>query len=514
MSAHGPTAPIAGIRNARVHDPAEGLKSVDLAIDDGRLADGPIGAGEVIDAGGAIVHPGFVDAHIHLSLGGSTMQQLDLSGAHGRAAFEEAITTHANTLEDGHWLQALGWSEANWPDRALPTAEWLAGAGDRPCVCYRMDQHACVVNAPVLEMLEGVECPPGGEIVRDASGAPTGLMLESAAWQLVNPLVPEPSSMQRRAMVRSAAAHCASHGIVAVGSMEYASIVQDGFLPIRDELGIRVLVTLLERTLPLDFSFAEAFENDEHLAIIGFKSFLDGTFGSRTAAMLEPWSGDPSQGSGMLIELAEEGVLEKWIQAVHQHGFSASMHAIGDRAVRLALDVADTLDASERARVRFEHVQMIHPEDIPRMRGRFASMQPLHKTYDALTAEERLGTERLERFFAFNALLEAGARLAFGSDWPIVSCDPIEAIRAAVTGIDLDGRAFEVEANIPIAAALEAYTTEARACLGLPGGGISPGAPADLVLLDRDPHGTDWASGEAPKVLTTIVAGRIVHDAR
>lgn len=497
-----------------MRDPERGLHRIDLAIEQGHLAKNEIGAGDVLDAAGAVLHPGFVDAHIHLSLGGSTMRQLDLSHVRSRAEFEGAITDHAETLEEGRWLEALGWSEANWPDRAMPTAEWLAGTGDRPSVCYRMDQHACVVNKPILEMLEDAECPPGGSIIRDESGAPTGLMLESAAWQLVNPLVPEPSSDERRAMVRAAAAHCAAHGIVAVGSMEYAKILEDGFAPIRDELGIRILVTLLERTWPLDFTFAEGFENDDRLAIIGFKAFLDGTFGSRTAAMFEPWADDHAHGNGMFIELAEEGVLEPWIEAVHAQGYSSSMHAIGDRGVRLALDVADRLAASERARVRFEHVQMIHPDDIPRFRDRFASMQPLHKTFDALMAEERLGPERLGHFFPFRALLDAGARLAFGSDWPIVSCDPFEGIRAAVTGIDLEGRAFEVDSNIPVDAALEAYTTGARACLGIQGGIIAPGEPADLVLLDRDPYEVDWAAGEAPEVLATIVSGRIVHDAR
>lgn len=505
---------LCGITNARMHDPKRGLVPIELAINKGCLASDPTVDGNVLDAAGAIVHPGFVDAHVHLSLGGSTMRQLDLSQVRSRQEFEAAVTNHAATLQDGQWLQALGWSEANWSDRAEPTADWLRGAGDHPCVCYRMDQHGCVVNQAVLQMLADAECPPGGTIVRDPSGAPTGLMLESAAWQLVNPLIPEPTGDERRDMVKTAATHCAANGLVAVGSMEYAKIVREGFVPVREELDVRVLVTLLERTWPVDFTCAQEFTNDEHLAIIGFKAFLDGTFGSRTAAMLEPWAGGSEYGSGMFIELAEEGVLEPWIQGVHQHGYSASMHAIGDRAVRLALDAADTLADSERGRVRYEHAQMVHPDDIPRFRGRFASMQPLHKTYDALLAEERLGPERMHHFFPFRALLDAGAHLAFGSDWPIVSCDPIEGIRAAVTGLDLEGNPCQPEANIPVEAALAAYTTGARACLGLPEGTLSAGAPADLVLLDRDPMTVDWAAGETPQVLTTIVGGKVVYDGR
>ena len=193
--------------------------------------------------------------------------------------------------------------------------------------------------------------------------------------------------------------------------------------------------------------------------------------------MLEPYADDPEAGNGMLVELAEEGHLVPWINAVHQHVYSPSMHAIGDRALRLALDAADTLPEEVRDWVRFEHAQTVHPDDVPRMRGRFASMQPLHKTSDAVTALERLGSGRMERFFPFRQLLDAGARLAFGSDWPIVSCDPFEGIRAAVTGRDLDGAPTRTEENLLVEEAIRAYTTEARACVGLDGGTRGPLGP-------------------------------------
>ena len=225
--------------------------------------------------------------------------------------------------------------------------------------------------------------------------------------------------------------------------------------------------------------------------------------------MLSPYPDDPEDGDGMLIELAEQGVLGDWIRFVEARGYSPSMHAIGDRALRLALDVADTLPDEARDRVRFEHAQTIHPEDLPRMEGRFASMQPLHRTLDAPVAEARLGPERLGHFYPLHSLEQAGARLAFGSDWPIVDCDPFKGIRAAVNGCGVGPS--EV---VGIDTALAGYTTQARACLGLTGGTISPGAPADLVLLDRDPREVDWSSEEAPTVLTTIVGGRIIHDLR
>ena len=171
----------------------------------------------------------------------------------------------------------------------MPTRAWLQGAGDRPVVAYRVDYHACVVNEAVLDQVDLDDCPAGGRIDRDDAGAPTGLMVEGAAWHLVNPVVPEATVVQRRDAMRAADRYFASKGLVAVGSMEYASELTEALAPIRHELGVRVLVTLLDRDWPLDCSIADSFENDAMLSVIGFKAFIDGTLGSRSAAMLSPY---------------------------------------------------------------------------------------------------------------------------------------------------------------------------------------------------------------------------------
>jgi predicted amidohydrolase YtcJ len=222
--------------------------------------------------------------------------------------------------------------------------------------------------------------------------------------------------------------------------------------------------------------------------------------------MLEPYADAPHT-SGLAMEHTLRGELAAWMRAVQRTGLSPAVHAIGDRAARVLIDAFDA--CADSPAPRFEHAQTLHPRDIPRMAGRFASMQPLHKADDARLALARLGPERIERFFAFKALLEHGARLAFGSDWPIVSPDPLLGIKAAVTGLDLDGRPFATAHSIGVADALVAYTRTAADMLGFPGGMLREGRAADLVVLDRSPFEVDWTS-EMPKVDATIVGGRTV----
>ncbi len=509
MNESGNTSRLAGIRNVRLHETGE---PVDIDLRSGEIRFAPPSAGRILDGKGAILHPGFVDAHMHFGLGGDAMSQLDLSEVSSREEFEDAVARRHQALPEGRWLQASGWNDALFEKDGMPDASWLSSTGDRPVVAYRVDQHACVVNRPVLARLKDAVCPPGGRIVTGDDGRPNGLMVESAAWHLVNPIVPEPSLEERRQHIRNADAHCASMGLVTVGSMEYAKELSEAIEPIRDELGVRLRITLLDRDWPLDFSYACDFESDDMLTVIGCKAFIDGTLGSRSAAMLEPYSDDPDAGHGMLVELAEQGVLHDWIQAVHAHGFSPSMHAIGDRALRLALDAADTLPEEARSWVRFEHAQTVHPDDVARFAGRFASMQPRHKAMDAPIIESRLGSARMHHFYPFASLEKAGARLAFGSDWPIVDCNPFSGIRAAVTGRDIDGNLSTTHENIDVETALRAYTVEARSCLGMEGGTLDEGAPADLILLDRDPRTVDWMQPEDPRILATIVDGRLIHE--
>ena len=461
----------------------------------------------------AVVTPGLIDAHLHLSLGAQTLAQLDLTEVNSRAEFESRIEHAARALAPGRWLRAFGWNESNWGGER-PTRAWLRAAGNTPCVAYRMDQHACVVNDAVLALIGNAPCPTGGDIVRDSSGVATGLLLEQAAWQLVNPRVPTPPAEDRRAALQTAFRHCNTFGITAVGSMEYESDLRETHEYLRTHARtactVRVIATILDREWPVDFAWGREFAHDELLSIAGWKSFIDGTLGSRTARMLRPYADDVSN-RGMLVEFAAHHPdrLRSWARTVIAYGFSPSVHVIGDEALRIALDAITPEDHARIA--RYEHCQTMDDAELARMPGRIASMQPLHKADDARSAPARLGAERMHTFFRFRDLLAAGARLAFGSDWPIVSCDPRLGIRAAVTGLDLDGKPCCTDQNLSVEECLRAYTSGAADALRTPAiGRIAPGCHADFCVFSEDPFVCQWESA-LPGIMATVAAGTVVH---
>ncbi len=500
-----------------IRDGTGSLRTGPVAVRQGRFDHATPGDRRpIVDLGDAAIVPGLIDAHLHLSLGAESRLEVDLSGCGDRVAFEAAIAAGHATLPPGAWLIARGWNEDAFPGRVPPDRTWLAAAGNRPAVAWRMDSHACVANDAVLAKLDLSADPPGGRVGRDASGRPDGLLQEAAAWKLVQPLVPPLDAGRRLPAVADATRFLASLGLTTVGSMEYRATLEEGIAPQRDRLAVRIRATLLDRDFHRrdewhgHLDFAREFPNDDRLAIIGMKAFLDGTLGSRTARMLEEYADDPGN-RGLLVEIAERGELLAWIREVRAARLSPSMHAIGDEAARLALDAADASDGHPI--VRIEHAQTVHRDDLARFAGRIASMQPLHKAYDARTAPARLGPHRMDRFFSFRSLRDHGATLAFGSDWPIVSPCPIRSMHAAITGLDVDGKPCRTDENLTPAEALEAHTRGAARCLDAADlGDLKPGFRADFTVLDRDPIPCDW-SRERPRVLATAVGGRFTFVA-
>lgn len=498
--------------------------------------------GEVLDLRGTVAIPGLIDCHLHALMGGLALGQLDLSSANSREAFESAVVARLPGLAPDEWLEARGWSERNWPGHQLPDRSWLCACGSRPAVCWRSDLHACVVNDALLELLgaHALPDPPGGRILREENGRPTGILLEAAAWTLVRPRIPAPSLMQRRQALGDAQRLLLSLGVTTIMSMEHAADLAQVITPGRAALAPRMSITLLDREWPLEsteaWRLAHSFTSDDRLSLLGFKAFIDGTLGSRTARLLDDYTDDLGN-RGVLVELAQRGLLAQWIATVHAAGLSPSMHAIGDEAFRVALEAIEAVECgaasragdraaedtansgqARRAHARIEHAQTIHPEDLPRASGRSLSMQPLHRADDGRYAEQRLGAARMDRFFPFRSLLAAGALLGFGSDWPVVSPDPMLGMWAAITGRTLDGTRVREQERLTPHEALAAYTSGAAALLGLdrasaPRGVLRAGALADIVVLDSDPLDFDWDRSprpSTPRVLATIVGGRLV----
>ncbi len=501
-----------------------------VAMDDAGAVDQEIDGGE-------FACPAFIDSHVHFLLGGRALAHAHLAGVSSREEFERVIRAKHEALPDNVWLEASGWDQGNWQKNSKPNASmhtqdhalknsghgmpdqtWLATCGNRPAIAWRMDQHVCVVNRAALNIIaqrhDLSRDPVGGTIARDAAGNPTGLLLEQAAWTLAIPCVPEPNSQALRAMAHAAARHLHAHGIATVGSMEYARDIIATLSPLRHELNIRILATILDRQWPIDWSLGECVAADDALRIIGFKSFIDGTLGSRTARMLEPYC-DAPESLGMFVELAESGKLSDWLREGLSRGWSMSMHAIGDAALRAALNAADAAEKSgvrARESLRIEHGQTAHPIDIARCEDRWLSMQPLHKYFDAGPALPRLGAARMDRFFCFKQFHEAGARLAFGSDWPIVEPDCLQAMQTAIAGATAAGAVTEHRSSLDAEIALQAFTNQAAKCLrvGDRCGTLKVGLAADIVSLDRDPLTNDW-SNHKPNIRFTCVAGERIH---
>ncbi len=469
-----------------------------------------------IDGAGGYVVPGMIDSHLHLVYGAESQLQLDLSKVRSREAFEQAIFERHQTLPAERWLIASGWNETQWEDHVLPDLSWLRAAGHRPVICHRADLHAMVVNDAVLQRA-GIDRqrrdPDGGRIVRWTTGAnsglPTGLLVEAAAWHLVNPIIPTVSVQARQQALAVAQGQLNAQGLTAVRSMEYRREVEEVLMPMRDQLTLRTRVVLLDRDWPLDVSFAEAFEDSDMLAMAGHKAFVDGTMGSGTARLHAPYN-DANDSVGQWVEMATDDTFEKWGGFLAEKGLTPVMHVIGDAALTRAIDMVEAHQWALSP--TFEHAQQIQPEDVARLSGQFVSMQPEHRRSDAPALLQKLGAARIKQSFPLRSLVQNGAVLAFGSDWPVVSSDPWLGMAAAMVCPAIEG--FDKHQCLTLEESWRAYTQDAaRVCGFTQSGTLKPGNVADLVIIDRDPRAIDWTC-ERPKVLLTMVGGHVVYDAR
>lgn len=485
----------------------------------------------VIEARGRRVIPGLIDSHTHIISGGLQMARLSLREASNREQFTRLTGERARELGEGKWVLGGRWTVDSWADPTPPGREWIdAVTPDNPVFLSRMDGHMGLANSVALKLAgitrEGPPDPKGGRIDRDAeSDEPTGL-LRDAAMELVARHIPAPDEAQLDQALLRAMRHANRWGITMVHDMfdsrdmpvfssalraHWLTVRIYGFWSTRDwESGFWSLALGEPR-------FSDMFR------IVGFKGYMDGSLGSRTAYMAEPFADNAPERKdwrGLLNAMADppSEMAERCLFA-DKIGLQTAIHAIGDQANHLLLDIYEQvrrINGTRDRRQRIEHAQHILPADIARFAELdvIASMQPLHKADDGRYAEQALGSHRLQGSYAFGSLLKSGATVCFGSDWPVVTLNPFKGMAAAVTGRTHDGKVWIPQENITIEQALRCYTLNgARACFKEAWlGTIEPGKLADLVILDRDLLSIQPHQIAEVRPILTVVAGRVVYS--
>jgi predicted amidohydrolase YtcJ len=475
-----------------------------------------------------VVVPGLIDSHVHLHALTVTMSQAQLTGTASKGEVIQRLKEHEAGLPDGDWLLGFGWDQNDWAVREFPGRQDLdEHFPERPVWLERIDGHAGWANSAALALVErdlsGDWQPDGGFIHRDAEGRPTGVLIDHAV-DFVQSLVPAPSEQLLVDSLDRATRRMVGLGLTGVHDMgvdrsvveRYRRRIDAGAFPVR----VYALADGTGDTLEWLCTNGVLDHPSGRLVMRGVKLFADGALGSRGAALLADYSDDPGN-SGLLF--LEPEAMRGEIEKVLACGLQVSVHAIGDRANREVLDaLAAALPGypDNPGRHRIEHAQVLTAEDIPRFAGLgvTASMQPTHATSDMYWAEDRLGPERVRYAYAWRALLDSGARLAFGSDFPVEAINPMLGLFAAVTRQDAEGQpegGWFPEERVTREEALRGFTLEAAhaAFMEERVGSLETGKQADFVVLDRDIMQVPAADILETRVLETWVDGKVVFDA-
>lgn len=482
----------------------------------------------VIEGRGRTVLPGFNDAHVHWLSGGFSLTNVDLRDARSPAEFARRIGEHARRQPKGRWILGGDWDHEKWPGTPLPTRQMIdAVTPEHPVFVSRTDGHMALANSLALE-LAGVTRDtrdvPGGVIVRDAAGEPTGI-LKDAAMSLVEKVIPPPTWEEKLAAARTATEHAARLGVTSVQDMSadadvglYQCQLEQGELKTRIYCARSIMTWETLARTGVRAAFGNAW-----VRIGALKGFADGSLGSSTALFFEPYSDAPETCGLLFDQMLPEGVMLERVRAADRAGLHVMIHAIGDRANKLILDLYQEVERQNGPRdrrFRIEHAQHLRPAEISRFaaQGVIASMQPYHTADDGRWCDKRIGLERSRGTYAFRSLLEAGARLAFGTDWTVAPLNPMETLKAAVTRQTLDGKhpdGWVPEQKITLEEALRAYTVGSAYAefQETVKGTLAPGKLADLVMLDRNIFALPPAQLDQVKVLLTVVDGRVVWEA-
>ena len=479
---------------------------------------------KVLDAKGRRVVPGMIDCHTHMSMGGLDLLAMDLRKTKDPAEFTRIVGEYAKKQPAGVWLTDGAWDHQQWNPVRLPTkADLDPATGDHPTCLSRQDGHMMVCNSLALKagnVTRDTPNPPGGVIVKDDKGEPTGV-LKDTAMDLVWKQRPDRTLQEVTAGLRAANKHAGANGVTSVQDLPGGPLDVLGWdaLRLNGELTVRVNYRPLLQTWPKPLETKKSIVNDEWLRIGGVKAFMDGALGAGTALMFAPWDDDPGN-SG--VPMPEVEGMEERIALADAAGMQVEVHAIGDKANAMILDMYDRVakkNGPKDRRFRVEHAQHLRQEDIPRFAqlGVIPSMQPYHAVDDGRWADRKLGKERAKGTYAFRSLLDAKAALAFGSDWDVAPLSPILGIAAAVTRATIDGKqpgGWVPEQKITAEEALRAYTVSAAyaAFEEKEKGSLESGKLADFVILSDDVLRVPPQQIEKIQVDTTVVGGKVVFS--
>jgi len=481
-----------------------------------------------INAGGRRVVPGFNDAHVHFVDGGRQLDNVDLKDADTPEEFARRIGERAKTTPAGEWILGGDWDDQRWTPARLPTKELIDPVTPAtPVFVNRYDGHMSLANSAALR-IAGVTAqtsdPPGGTIVRDAQGHPTGV-LKDAAMSYIDRVIPPMTPDRRLHAVKRALEHAASIGVTSVQDMNpaYDDIAVYADLANRGELTARIYAAPLETgwqdqaRLGVHRSFGSAW-----LRIGAVKGYADGSLGSTTAYFFQPYTDAPNTRGLLSDEMQPLNAMRDRLIGADRAGLQLCMHAIGDAGISQMLDLFGevvSVNGERDRRLRIEHAQHIAPKDFERFGALkvIASVQPYHAIDDGRWAERRIGPERIKTTYAFRTLLDKGVRLALGTDWYVAPLNPMWTLYAATTRATLDGKnpsGWVPEQKITIGEAVSAYTAGSAYAefQDADKGTIARGKLADLVILDQDIFSIPPASIKDVKVTATITGGKIVFQ--
>jgi predicted amidohydrolase YtcJ len=468
--------------------------------------------------------PGLTDAHGHLYGLGVSLDTVNLVDTTSYDDVIARVKQRAATAAPGEWIVGRGWDQNDWSVKEFPTAAALdAAIPDHPVVLERVDGHATLANRAAMRaagVTASTRDPDGGRIVRDARGNPTGVFVDTAS-ALVERAMPQPSVEQRKARVLAAAKAIAATGLTEMhdAGIDAATITAVQQLIDEKRFPIRVYAMLGDDDALLAQWFASGPLRDYggRLTVRAVKLYADGALGSRGAALLAPYSDDPNN-SGLMVSTPEH--LSDVTRRGRAARFQINTHAIGDRGVRNVIDAYASAGVTAKERFRVEHLQVIAPPDIPRLvqHGIIASMQPTHGTSDMYWAEARLGSERVRGAYAWRTVLNAGGRLALGSDFPVEAVNPFFGIYAAVTRQDQKGwpeGGWRPTERLTLAEAIRGFTSDAAYAAFEEGtrGTIERGKLADLTIVEDDLFAMPAADLFRAKVRYTVVGGEVVFSA-